>query len=243
MAKGRDLEDAALDVDLLKETKSTLKQTLSSYGDRLEMIRERIEGAARLHHLLALDLKEKDVQLEMQRLAEKIGDAGLIERCRDASRKHGNEPITNSTPIKASATNTCACWREETRRQSNSSSSKTASTSGSSSSSASSSASSSGSSNSSAVVLRDRKRSGQIEKKSTATTTTMTMTMTMTTTAATMADNSQDDDEDHSKMADSGLGGCDRCEGNDKLVRTCSCQSFYEPASACNKRYNSYTHQ
>lgn len=83
----------------------------------------------------------------------------------------------------------------------------------------------------------------------------MTMTMTMTTReddrksslayvnpdrksslAYVNPDNSQDDDEDHSKMADSGLGGCDRCEGNDKLVRTCSCQSFYEPANACNKR-------
>lgn len=111
MAKGRDLEDAAVDVDLLNETKSLLKQALSSYGDRLETIRERIEGAARLHHLLALDLKEKDVQLEMQRLAEKIGAVGLVERCRDTSIQHSPEPVT-STPSRGSE-NSCSCWRNE----------------------------------------------------------------------------------------------------------------------------------
>lgn len=189
MAKGRDLEDAALDVDLLKETKSSLKQALSSYSDRLETIRECIEGAARLHHLLSLDLKEKDVQQEMQRLAEKIGATGLIERCRQSSKKHGNEPMT-STPNKG--TDPCSCWREETHTESDRDS-KTAS-----------------------VILRDHKRSLQIEQK--------------------VIDNSQDDDEDHSKMADSGLGGCDRCEGNEKLVRTCSCQSFDEAGNAFNKR-------
>lgn len=188
LAKGRDLEDAALDVDLLNETKSTLKQALQTYSDRLETIRERIEGAARLHHLLALDLKEKDVQLEMQRLAEKIGDAGLIERCRQSSQKHGNElPFSTSTPSKAG--DACSCWRGEN---------------------------SNGGDGGKTVVARERKRSVQLEPKA--------------------VDSSQDDDEDHSKMADSGLGGCDRCEGNDKLVRTCSCQSFDEPANACSKR-------
>lgn len=41
-------------------------------------------------------------------------------------------------------------------------------------------------------------------------------------------DATEEDEEDHSKMADSGLGGCDRCEGqeNVKLNRACSCQSF-----------------
>jgi len=47
----------------------------------------------------------------------------------------------------------------------------------------------------------------------------------------------EEDEEDHSKMADSGLGGCDKCEGNYKLVRACSCQSFEDTANVCDKRY------
>lgn len=188
MAKGRDLEDAALDVDLLAESRRTLKETLQAYTDRLETIRERIEGAARLHHLLALDLKEKDVQLEMQRLAEKIGDAGLIERCRESSQKHGNQLPVTSTPSKGQ--DACACWRE-TQDNDNG--------------------------KVETVILRNRRiRSMQLEQK--------------------VVDNGQDDDEDQSKMADSGLGGCDRCEGSEKLARTCSCQSLDEPANACDKR-------
>lgn len=189
MAKGRDLEDAALDVDLLKETRTTLKEALQTYSDRLETIRERIEGAARLHHLLVLDLKEKDVQLEMQRLAEKIGDAGLIEHCRESLRKHGNELPATSTPNKG--VDACFCWREEIRDGDGGKTGK-------------------------ASERSDRERSAQQEQN--------------------LADNSQDDDGDHSKMADSGLGGCDRCEDNEKLVRTCSCQSFDEPTNSCSKR-------
>lgn len=41
-----------------------------------------------------------------------------------------------------------------------------------------------------------------------------------------------EDEEEQSKMADSGLGGCDRCEGNEKLERTCSCQSLNDPKNA-----------
>lgn len=56
-----------------------------------------------------------------------------------------------------------------------------------------------------------------------------------------MNDNSmEEDEEDHSKMADSGLGGCDRCEGDDaKLKRACSCQSFEDATIACAKSNNS----
>uniref|UniRef100_A0A336K1P8 CSON003678 protein n=1 Tax=Culicoides sonorensis TaxID=179676 RepID=A0A336K1P8_CULSO len=49
----------------------------------------------------------------------------------------------------------------------------------------------------------------------------------------------EEDEEDHSKMADSGLGSCDRCEGNEKLTRTCSCQSLDDPNNACFKSNNS----
>ncbi|XP_055909790.1 uncharacterized protein LOC129944410 isoform X2 [Eupeodes corollae] len=44
-----------------------------------------------------------------------------------------------------------------------------------------------------------------------------------------------EDEEEHSKIADSGLGGCDRCEGNPKLARVCSCQSLNEAGQMCDK--------
>lgn len=172
LAKGRDLEEATLNLESAKELRTCLKQNLSQYSDRLEMIREKIEGAVRLHHLLGLEFKEKDVQMEMQKLAEKIGALNLIERCRNLTKSITNTKIDKiTTPSKDS---NCSYWPNETRFHNN----------------------------------HDVK------------------------TTEMMAD----EDEDHSKIADSGLGGCDRCEMNDKLVRTCSCQSFDEPTS---KSHNS----
>ncbi|XP_031619559.1 uncharacterized protein LOC116338443 isoform X2 [Contarinia nasturtii] len=173
LAKGRDLEEATLNMESAKELRTCLKQNLSQYSDRLEVIRERIEGAVRLHHLLSLEFKEKDVQLEMQKLAEKIGALNLIERCRNMTKCMTNAKTDkiNSTPSKES---NCTYWPSEARFHSN----------------------------------HDMKTAEMIG----------------------------DEDEDHSKIADSGLGGCDRCEMNDKLIRTCSCQSFDEPTS---KSHNS----
>lgn len=187
MAKGRDLDDAAVNVESIKETRTNLKQNLESFSDRLENIRERIEGAARLHHLLALELKEKDVQQEMQKLAEKIGVLSLIDRCRESVAKNERAKILKS-PTKETM-NSCHCWRD----------------------------------NSFEIEkhLREPNQHG------------------LTNASAKNSENIQqqpDDDEEHSKMADSGLGGCERCEGNDKLIRTCSCQSFDEPTTACSKR-------
>lgn len=174
MAKGRDLEEAALNLDSIKELRTDLKTHLSQYSDRLETIRERVEGAVRLHHLLGLEFKEKDVQLEMQRLAEKIGALNLIERYRSVTKNDTNTKIDKtSTPFKETTDN-CTCWPIDARFHNN----------------------------------RDVKTVEMIG----------------------------DEDEDHSKIADSGLGGCDRCEMNDKLVRTCSCQSIDEPT---NKSHNS----
>ena len=34
------------------------------------------------------------------------------------------------------------------------------------------------------------------------------------------------EEDDHSKLTDSGIGGCSQCEGNLDLLRSCSCQSF-----------------
>lgn len=174
LAKGRDLEEAASNLESANELRTDLKQHLSQYSDRLETIRERVEGAVRLHHLLGLEFKEKDVQQEMQKLAEKIGALNLIERYRSVTKNNMNTKIDKtSTPFKE-ANDSCSCWPTDARFHNN----------------------------------REVK------------------------TVEMMGD----EDEDHSKIADSGLGGCDRCEMNDKLVRTCSCQSFDEPT---NKSHNS----
>lgn len=177
MAKGRDLEEAAMNLESAKELRTELRQHLSQYSDRLEMIRERVEGAVRLHHLLGMEFKEKDVQVEMQKLAEKIGALSLIERYRNVTKDNVNNTKIDktSTPFKE-ANDSCSCWPTDARFHNN----------------------------------RDVNKTG-IEMM-------------------------VDEDEDHSKIADSGLGGCDRCEMNDKLVRTCSCQSFDEPT---NKSHNS----
>lgn len=178
MAKGRDLEEAASNLESAKELRTDLKQNLSQYSDRLETIRERVEGAVRLHHLLGLEFKEKDVQLEMQKLAEKIGALNLIERYRSVAKNNTNAKIDKtSTPFKETTDN-CSCWPTDTRFNTNRNEVKT-------------------------VEMIGDEMMG---------------------------------DDDHSKIADSGLGGCDRCEMNDKLVRTCSCQSFDEPT---NKSHNS----
>lgn len=174
-----------MDANALQDSSKNLNDNLTAFSERLETIRERIEGAARLHHLLNLHLKEDDVQNEMQRLAEKIGVAGLVERCKE------NKNVKTSTPNrqKRSATdeNFCRCWStdETTNRD--------------------------------AVVLPQSMDDVHLDRKL----------------RSTLQD---DDEEDHSKMADSGLGGCDRCEENDQLVRSCSCQSFEDQTIACGKR-------
>lgn len=172
LAKGRDLDDAALHLESARDLRANLKQHLNQYSDRLETIRERVEGAVRLHHLLGLDFKEKDVQMEMHRLAEKIGALGLVERYRHSNKLNSIGKIDKTSTPSKEATDNCSCWPNDVRFHSNRESNSA------------------------------------------------------------MAD----EDEDHSKMADSGLGGCDRCEMNDKLIRTCSCQSFDEPTS---KSHNS----
>lgn len=183
MAKGRDLDEAAVNVESAKDLRTKLKQKRQKYAERLENLREKIEGAAQLHHLLGLDLKTKDVQHEMQKLAEKIGAIGLIERCRDSDKRRDTTKMQKiSTPTKDHQNN-CNCWRNDSHFDSN------------------------GQRDTHTTPVRTS--SGEV---------------------------SPDDDEDHSKMADSGLGSCDRCEGNDKLTRTCSCNSFDESATVCSKR-------
>lgn len=167
IAKGRDVSEAVRNVDSLSGLGDRMKQNLREFSDRLECLRDKIEGATRLLHLINLDMKEKDVQHEMEKLAEKIGALNLIERRN--KEKMNTKCLKTSTPTKEQTN--CACWHNESQ------------------------------------FVENRQ--------------------------ATVA---HDDDEDHSKMADSGLGGCERCEGNEKLIRSCSCQSLDEPTTICSKR-------
>lgn len=136
LAKGRDLDEAALNLEYARDLRSNLKQNLNQYSDQLETIRERIEGAMNL--------------MERYRNFEKTVD----------SDGGGSGKMMGKTSTPSNEADRCSCWQSDAR----------------------------------------------------------------------------DEDEDHSKMADSGLGGCDRCDMNDKLVRTCSCQSFDEPTT---KSHNS----
>lgn len=160
------MNEAARNLDSLSVLSNQMKLNLREFSDRLECLRGKIEGATRLLQLINLDMKEKDVQHEMEKLAEKIGALNLIER-RNAE-KLNTKCLKTSTPTKDQMN--CICWHNE---------------------------------------------SSYVENRETA---------------------AHDDDEDHSKMADSGLGGCDRCEGNEKLIRSCSCQSLDEPTTICSKR-------
>lgn len=94
----------------MKSAGDALNSELKAYSARLECLREKVEGAARLHHLLALKLNEDDIQKEMQKLAEKIGLAGLMHSIKSCAI---NQPkkvtgkmtittttITTSTPKK-----------------------------------------------------------------------------------------------------------------------------------------------
>lgn len=122
----------------------------------------------------------------MQRLAEKIGVAGLVERCKENSNKTIKTSTPNRQKQNATDENFCHCWQNDERTNRD-------------------------------PVLPQSIDDVHLDRKL----------------RSTLQD---DDEEDHSKMADSGLGGCDRCEENNQLVRSCSCQSFEDQTIACGKR-------
>ncbi|KAG5679443.1 hypothetical protein PVAND_009009 [Polypedilum vanderplanki] len=96
IAKGKDLIEAANELESLRAYGENLNATIKSYSVRLESLREKIEGAARLHHLLALKLNEADVQMEMQKLAEKIGLSSLMQNNSNGSKNNGHNQLSSS---------------------------------------------------------------------------------------------------------------------------------------------------
>lgn len=240
-----------MNLNPLRECANSLQQTLHTFSERLEAVRERIEGATRLHHLIGLQLKEDDVLHEMQLLAEKIGKPDLLERFNqnvsafamgnassraaaalkiDVKRLFNTStperPTSNSQPklqVRAASSKSFECpspdsyisWLapvavtghvEETHEmvslgKANSSCSKPSTP--------------ETESPHSSLVQGTHVRQHDTSLGSSS-------GFGMRSTAH------EEDEEDHSKIADSGLGGCDRCEGQDaaKMKRACSCQSF-----------------
>lgn len=281
LTKGQDLQNACVDIANLLEPARKVRAHLAAFGERLERTRERIEGAARLHHLLGLRLMDDDgIQQEMERLAHKIGVPGLVEMCRrdsaigksatttvvvavsEALAVGGTaRPLCTSTPIAvaradrlpeqpdrteiavaataddstdyvtaniAVAENSqqqqppdaaCHCWRESSSQSQQTSPSAEAA-------------------------------AKATMPETVANTPIRTMVASNFQSNRSSSDDEENDDddeydyddddegeEDHSKMADSGLGYCERCEGQGKMTRACSCQSFDDPTNTSSKRY------
>lgn len=186
------MQDDAATVAPLQPCILKLKQEMHSFNERLEALRVRFEGAARLHHLIAIQVKENDVHNEMKRLAEKLDLPALTEKCRSVIKQmtecngDDNSLTNSSTPVRDKNTftnNKVSSWNEQSH-------------------------------NSMPPLLEEQRQKSSVERQNTV----------------------EEDEEEHSKMADSGLGGCDRCEGNEKLTRACSCQSFDDATNACGKR-------
>ncbi|XP_060653027.1 triple functional domain protein isoform X4 [Drosophila nasuta] len=135
LAKGRDLHLAANKIAVLSESAHNLKTALDQFSDKLEKTRERIEGGARLLHLLTQHQRETAALDELQRLAEELGATTLIEKHLPTMRKTSALPTASSTPgpttakrgsyrcssgngssfdgaTGAGGSSHCSCWRE-----------------------------------------------------------------------------------------------------------------------------------
>lgn len=239
LVKGQDLQNACVDIANLKEPAHKVRDQLSAFGERLERTRERIEGAARLHHLLGLRLKADDgIQQEMERLAHRIGVPGLVEMCRRDSAMDmggdspgasgdGGSPVSecsSSVPAnakhddgKATTTDSCKCWREATSQP----------------------IEDGGTTQMQIKEVVAVPFAENVAESASLATSTPTMTSNFQSNRDQSDDyesDDEDEEEDHSKMADSGLGYCERCEGNGKMTRACSCQSFDDPTNTSSKR-------
>lgn len=184
------MEEAAIGVAVIKDSQAELTNQLIRYSDRLEEIRERIEGAARLHHLLGSGFKDRDTHIEMEKLARKIGAVNLIDRYANGSLKSTcisakgavQSTLADGSRGDGSIRESCQYWPHTAQNFSNS---------------------------------FNKSNAGTHEQS---------------------IDRAADDEEDHSKMSDSGLGSCGRCDIDAKLMRTCSCHSFDE---STNKSHHS----
>lgn len=88
---------------------------MKAYSIRLECLREKVEGAARLHHLLALQLNEDDIQKEMQKLAEKIGLSSLMQSIKSCGINQAAKKATGKMTITTTTITTSTPKKEKER--------------------------------------------------------------------------------------------------------------------------------
>lgn len=172
VAKAKDLMELGHKHDPLKPLLTDLHDNVTSFSDRLEALRERIEGASRLHHLLTIQMQDESILQEITRLADTLKTPSLMERCREIIKKATSQLIFSR-------------------------------------------ALQSGPWEGGLDILQPVLKESFCDRGS---------------------PKLEDDEEDTSKKADSGLGGCERCENMVKLTRTCSCQSIDEGNNTCGKR-------
>jgi len=123
---------AANKISVLSESARNLKTALDQFSEKLEKTRERIEGGARLLHLLTQHQRETAALEELQRLADELGATSLIEKHLPAVMRKSSLPAASSTPAQMAAKrgsyrcssgngssfdgapsgSHCSCWRE-----------------------------------------------------------------------------------------------------------------------------------
>lgn len=250
MAKGRDLHDAAVNIEPLRESAINLKSALDCFAEKLELARERIEAATRLQQLLVTHNLEPHLHQEIQRLAEIAGATQLLEKFRQEQRENSNnEPTTDQTEI-AEITETANNNKNKNNKPNSlnltlnyrSNSTNTSS------------------------LTKQQQLQQQLQHVAVITSTPLPRMNRLSHRSSSgigsfdgqtchcwresrnmedmdeMLDadgeelEMEDGEEEQSKIADSGVGGCDRCEGNPKLTRVCSCQSLNEAANLYIKR-------
>lgn len=204
MAKGRDLHVAASNMDSLKESAIHLKDALDCFAEKLETARERIEGATRLHHLLHTNARDEGVQQEMERLVEYCGVKGLLEKIQDKDMLTGDGHKRKPETLNLNYNN-----NNNVQKLTNVSSQMVTST------------PDTQKIRSMACHRSSSYGTGSYESPTTG--------CHCWRDSRNLDDDIEDDEEEgQSKIADSGVGECQHCEGNPKLTRMCSCQSLNE---------------
>ncbi|XP_059216434.1 uncharacterized protein LOC106086606 isoform X1 [Stomoxys calcitrans] len=208
LAKGRDLHVAAANMDSLQDSAIHLRQALDNFAEKLENARERIEGSMRLHQLLTHSVNDDSNQQEIERLAEKYGVKGLLEKHRDKDNiiEGGNRRKPDSLNLSYNNNNTSNAHKATNVMSQMTSSTPDVPKMRSLCHRSSSYGTGSYDGPNTCQCWRDSRNLDYMEDE--------------------MLDN--DEEEGRSKIADSGVGECHRCEGNPKLTRMCSCQSLNE---------------
>uniref|UniRef100_A0A0K8V0Y1 Pleckstrin y domain-containing family G member 4B n=1 Tax=Bactrocera latifrons TaxID=174628 RepID=A0A0K8V0Y1_BACLA len=243
LAKGRDLHDAAVNIEPLRESAVNLKSALDCFAEKLELARERIEAATRLYQLLLTHQLEAHLLQEAQRLAQISGATQLLEKFRQEQRENSNdEPTTDQTEITEITNNNKNNKPNSLNLTLNYRSNSTTNS-----------------------LTKQQQLQQQLQHVAVITSTPLPRMNRLSHRSSSgigsfdgqtcqcwresrnmedmdeMLDadgeelEMEDGEEEQSKVADSGVGGCERCEGNLKLTRVCSCQSLNEAVNLYSK--------